>query len=67
MQEWYGPHVYQDDDKGWLDWGQALARGVYGPKWRDEGDLDTVPDTAVILAERWEDQDNWPEWINRVF
>jgi len=67
MQEWYGCRVYQTDQRTWLDWGQALARGVYGEDWREEGDLDIVPGAAVTLAEQWEDKKNWPDWINRVF
>lgn len=66
MQRDYGSNVYQTDDRAALDWGQALARGVYGPGWRDEP-LDEVPDNALALAEQWTDSDNWPEWINRVW
>lgn len=44
-----------------LDWGQALARGVYGDDWNDS-DLSFVPDEAIKVATAWE-VNGLPDWI----
>jgi len=69
----YGGVVTDTDGKRW-DWGQAICRVLYGPRWSshpeflrvDDIDIsEPAPQEAIELIEAWENGD-WPECIMEV-
>ncbi len=62
MTERYGDRV-TDKEGGRLDWGQALARTLFGRNWSANAALFEEPPSEVYgVMEKWLDGD-FPEWL----
>ena len=67
----FGGIVYDEEVGGKLDWGQALARELYGPGWMNHEDFleanrleewEEAPADVIELAERWENDPHSIVW-----
>jgi len=72
MARKYGGTVYDKETGKTWDWGQALAREMYGPNWNNDPDFleesekdphEPCNREVVERAKRWEAGD-FPEWVD---
>lgn len=67
MAKKYGGIVYDKEMGKTWDWGQALAREMYGPEWNKNSDFekedeqDSPNPETVERAKRWEAGEH-PKW-----